>query len=204
MLFGSAALKLRYFLLTIAGFIYPSGFLFSISNAALPRLKRPIQLPLCSTHSLQFPCSDQNGTKNIAALARTNRTEGGDRDMSYASFTNSPVSTKFSVRSVAVGREVTASLGKRRLTILLIAAAATEFLLVAGAAYLAAALYQRLILLYWPESAKYIPEALLISTLNCFFPSDIGNTHKSGRSPVVPSYGTASAACSSFSSSSSR
>jgi Undecaprenyl-phosphate glucose phosphotransferase len=89
-------------------------------------------------------------------------------DMSYASFTNSPAPTKLSAHSVAVGREVSASFGKRRLTILLIAAAATEFLLVAVAAYLAALLYHRLILLHWPESATYIPEALLIAALNLF------------------------------------
>jgi hypothetical protein len=33
-------------------------------------------------------------------------------------------------------------------------------------AYFAALLYHRLILLYWPDPAKYIPEALLIATLN--------------------------------------
>jgi Undecaprenyl-phosphate glucose phosphotransferase len=83
--------------------------------------------------------------------------------MSYVSFTNSPASAKL---SVAVGREASASFGKRGLTVLLISAAATEFIFVAIAAYFAAALYQWLILLFWPESAKYIPEALLIATLN--------------------------------------
>ncbi|WP_024512604.1 undecaprenyl-phosphate glucose phosphotransferase [Bradyrhizobium sp. ARR65] len=86
--------------------------------------------------------------------------------MSYASFTNLPASTKFPTRPVAVGTELSASLGKRRLTVVLISAAAIEFLFVAIAAYFAAVLYHRVILLYWPESAKYIPEALLIATLN--------------------------------------
>ena len=45
-------------------------------------------------------------------------------------------------------------------------AAATEFVFVAIAAYLAAALYHRLILLGSPDPAKYIPEAILIATLN--------------------------------------
>jgi Undecaprenyl-phosphate glucose phosphotransferase len=88
--------------------------------------------------------------------------------MNHVSFINSPDSTKLSARSMAVDREASASFGKRRLTILLIAAVATEFLLVAVAAYLAALLYHRLILAYWPESAKYIAEALLIAGLNLF------------------------------------
>jgi len=44
-------------------------------------------------------------------------------------------------------------------------AAGTEFLLVAVAAYSAAVLYHRLILLDSPDAAKYIQESLLISTL---------------------------------------
>ena len=67
--------------------------------------------------------------------------------MSYASFTNSPASTKFPARSVAVSRAIS---GKRRLTVLLISAAVTEFLFVAIAAYFAAVLYHWLILLHWP------------------------------------------------------
>jgi Undecaprenyl-phosphate glucose phosphotransferase len=86
--------------------------------------------------------------------------------MTYASFTNLPASTKFPAHSVDVGRAIPACVAKRRLTVLLISAAATEFLVVAIAAYLAAVLYQRLILLYFPDPAKYIPEALLIATLN--------------------------------------
>src|ERR1700733_3650462 len=83
--------------------------------------------------------------------------------MSYASFTNFPASAKF---PASVGTATAARVARGRLTVLLIAAAATEFLLVAVAAYFAAALYHRLILQSWPESAKYIPEALLIASLN--------------------------------------
>jgi Undecaprenyl-phosphate glucose phosphotransferase len=87
--------------------------------------------------------------------------------MSYASFTNLPASTKFSARSVA-GSDNPASLGKRRLTVLLISAATTEFLFVAVTAYFAAVLYHRLFLMYSPDPAKYMPEALLIATLDLF------------------------------------
>jgi hypothetical protein len=52
------------------------------------------------------------------------------------------------------------------LAALLVLAAATEFLFVAVAAYFAAILYHGLILLDWPDPAKYIPESLLISTLD--------------------------------------
>src|SRR3984885_1270396 len=83
--------------------------------------------------------------------------------MSYASFTNFPASAKF---PASVGTATAARVARGRLTVLLVAAAATEFLLVAVAAYSAAALYHRLILQSWPESAKYIPEALLIASLN--------------------------------------
>jgi Undecaprenyl-phosphate glucose phosphotransferase len=83
--------------------------------------------------------------------------------MSYASFTNLPASAKF---PASVGTATAARVARGRLTVLLIAAAATEFLLVAVAAYFAAALYHRLILQSWPESAKYIPESLLIASLN--------------------------------------
>lgn len=83
--------------------------------------------------------------------------------MSYASFTNSPASTHFPAHSVAGGRAVPA--GKRgRLAALLVLAASTEFLLVAVAAYSAAVLYHRLILLDSPNAA-YIQESLLIATL---------------------------------------
>jgi Undecaprenyl-phosphate glucose phosphotransferase len=85
--------------------------------------------------------------------------------MSYASFTNLPAS-KFRAHSLDVGRTIPAIVAKRRLTVLLMSAAATEFVFVAIAAYLAAALYHRLILLGSPDPAKYIPEALLIATLN--------------------------------------
>jgi Undecaprenyl-phosphate glucose phosphotransferase len=85
--------------------------------------------------------------------------------MRHASFTNFPASTKFPVHSVDVGRAVPARVGRGRLAARLVLAAATEFLLVAVAAYFAAGLYHRLVLLYSPAPAKYIPESLLISTL---------------------------------------
>src|ERR1700722_5535780 len=83
--------------------------------------------------------------------------------MNYASFINLPASAKF---PAWVGTATAARVARGRLTVLLVAAAATEFLLVAVAAYSAAALYHRLILQSWPDAAKYIPEALLIATLN--------------------------------------
>jgi Undecaprenyl-phosphate glucose phosphotransferase len=85
--------------------------------------------------------------------------------VSYASFTNSPASTKLSAHSVAGGRAIPAGVGKSRLAALLALAASTEFLLVAVAAYSAAVLYHRLILLDPPDAAKYVQESLLISTL---------------------------------------
>ena len=84
--------------------------------------------------------------------------------MSYASFTNSPASTRLPAHSVD-WRQAVSSVGKGRLTALLVLAAGTEFLLVAVAAYSAAVLYHRLILLNSPDAAKYIQESLLISTL---------------------------------------
>ena len=75
--------------------------------------------------------------------------------MSYASFTNFSTnlqaSTKFPAHSVDVGRTVPARVGRGRLAALLALAAATEFLLVAVAAYFAAVLYHRLVLLYSPD-----------------------------------------------------
>ena len=80
--------------------------------------------------------------------------------MSYASFTNSPAPTEFPTHSVAGSSAVSA--GKRgRLTVLLVLATSTEFLLVAVAAYSAAVLYHRLILQDSPNVA-YIQESLLI------------------------------------------
>ncbi|SIO34481.1 Undecaprenyl-phosphate glucose phosphotransferase [Bradyrhizobium erythrophlei] len=84
--------------------------------------------------------------------------------MSYASFTNSPASTKLPAHSVAGGRAIPGGVGKSRLAALLALAASTEFILVAVAAYSAAVLYYRLILLDSPD-AKYVQESLLISTL---------------------------------------
>jgi putative colanic acid biosynthesis UDP-glucose lipid carrier transferase len=85
--------------------------------------------------------------------------------MSYASFTNLPASTKFPAHSVDVGRAVPERVGRCRLAVLLVLAASTEFLLVTVAAYFAAVLYHRLFLLQSLDPAKYIPESLLISTL---------------------------------------
>ncbi|MBR1282172.1 undecaprenyl-phosphate glucose phosphotransferase [Bradyrhizobium sp. AUGA SZCCT0177] len=85
--------------------------------------------------------------------------------MSYASFTNLPASTELPARSVDAGRAVPARVGRNRLAVLLVLAAATEFLLVTVAAYSAAVLYHRVVLLSPPDAAKYIQESLLISAL---------------------------------------
>lgn len=81
--------------------------------------------------------------------------------MGYASFTNSPAFTRVPAQSVADGRRG----GRSRLTALLVVAASTEFLLETVAAFFAAVLYHRQILLDSPGAAKYIQESLLISTL---------------------------------------
>lgn len=86
--------------------------------------------------------------------------------MSYASFTNWPGSTKSPAHWTSVGKAVSPNVGKRGLVALLTLAAATEFLLVAVAGYLAAMLYHRLILQHSPDPGMYIPEALLIATLD--------------------------------------
>src|ERR1700722_1755211 len=85
--------------------------------------------------------------------------------MSYASFTNLPASAKFRAHSVNGGRAVPAFVGRGRSAAVLVLAAATEFLVVAVAAYIAAVLYHRLVLLHSPDPAKYVPESLLIATL---------------------------------------
>lgn len=85
--------------------------------------------------------------------------------MSYASFTDLPATSKIPAHSAKGGTAVLARVGRGRLAALLALAAATEFLLVAIAAYFAAALYYRLGLLQWPDPAQYIAECLLISTL---------------------------------------
>ncbi|APO51386.1 undecaprenyl-phosphate glucose phosphotransferase [Bradyrhizobium diazoefficiens] len=85
--------------------------------------------------------------------------------MSYVSFTNLPASTKRPAHSVDGGRAIEEGVGRSRLTALLVLAAGTEFLLVAGAAYFAAVVYHRAVFLGSPDSARYIPESLLISTL---------------------------------------
>lgn len=81
--------------------------------------------------------------------------------MSY--ITNSPASTQLPAQLVAGSRAVPAGKGGR-LAALLVLVASTEFVLVAVAAYFAAVLYHRVILLN-PDDAKYIPESLLISTM---------------------------------------
>ncbi|KRQ97125.1 undecaprenyl-phosphate glucose phosphotransferase [Bradyrhizobium valentinum] len=95
--------------------------------------------------------------------------------MSYVSFTNSPASPHLPAHSVAGSRAVPAGKGDR-LAALLVLAASTEFLLVAVAAYSAAVIYHRLILLDSPDVA-YIQESLLISTLQLL--ASIGLRHYS-------------------------
>lgn len=89
---------------------------------------------------------------------------GWQSTMGYVA-TNLPASTKFPAHSVDVGKAVPARVGKGHLALLLVLAAATEFLLVTVAAYSAAFFYYRLGRLHSPDPAQYIPEALLISTL---------------------------------------
>jgi hypothetical protein len=64
--------------------------------------------------------------------------------VSYASFTNSPASTKVPAHSMA-GRTIPAGAGKNRMAALLALAASAQFVLVAFAAYSAAVLYHRLV-----------------------------------------------------------
>lgn len=93
---------------------------------------------------------------------------GWEYAVSFVSFTNLPASTKRSVDSTAGGRAVPVLAGKDRLTALLVLAAGTEFLLVAVAAYSAAALYHWLIVLdasQHIDASKYIQESILIATL---------------------------------------
>jgi Undecaprenyl-phosphate glucose phosphotransferase len=85
--------------------------------------------------------------------------------MSYASFTNLPGSTQLPAHLVDGRTAGSAGVGWGKLAALLVVAAGTEFLLVAFAAYFAAVIYYRLILLQWPVPAQYIPESLLISML---------------------------------------
>jgi Undecaprenyl-phosphate glucose phosphotransferase len=87
--------------------------------------------------------------------------------MSYASFTNLPGTTQLPAHSVDGRTAVPAGVGWGKLaSALLVLAAGAEFLLVALAAYFAAVIYYRLVLLHWPDPAQYIPESLLISTLH--------------------------------------
>ncbi|WOH67870.1 undecaprenyl-phosphate glucose phosphotransferase [Bradyrhizobium sp. BWA-3-5] len=83
--------------------------------------------------------------------------------MSYTSFTNFPGSAP--VDSVNGIRAVLAGAGRGRLAVLLVLVASSEFLFVAVAAYFAATVYYRLVLLQPPDPGQYVPECLLISTL---------------------------------------
>lgn len=87
---------------------------------------------------------------------------GNDWERLVSYVANSPASTQFPAHLVA-GRTAVSAGKRRRLAVLLVFAASTEFLLVAVAAYSAAVLYHRLILLDSPNVA-YIQESLLIST----------------------------------------
>lgn len=88
--------------------------------------------------------------------------------MSYASFTGSPAA-KLLAHSRAGGGTTAAGTGKSRLAALLALAAGTEFLLVAVAAYSAAALYHQVTFLDSPDAARYIQESLLISAMQLLF-----------------------------------
>src|SRR3984885_6911822 len=85
--------------------------------------------------------------------------------MSYASFTNLPAAAKFRANSLNSGRAIPAFAGRGRSAAVLVLAAAAEFLGVAAAAFFAAVLYHRLVLLQPPDPAKYVTESLLIATL---------------------------------------
>lgn len=61
------------------------------------------------------------------------------------------------------------------MAVLSILAAATEFLFVAVASYFAAVDYHRLVLTDSPDPSKYIPESLLISTLNLLVSIGLGH-----------------------------
>ncbi|MFK4722742.1 Undecaprenyl-phosphate glucose phosphotransferase [Bradyrhizobium niftali] len=84
--------------------------------------------------------------------------------MSYA-FSNSPAPAKRQAHFVAGSRAVAAGTGKNRLAALLVLAASAELVLVAIAAYSAAVLYHRLVLLDAPDASKYIQQSIFISTL---------------------------------------
>lgn len=85
--------------------------------------------------------------------------------MDFALFTSSPASAKRPAHSVASGKAASADIGKRRLVGLLALMAGTEFILVTVAAYSAAMLYHRLVLVNDPDAPKYIQESILIATL---------------------------------------
>lgn len=97
--------------------------------------------------------------------------------MSYVSSTNLSAVRKFRAHSVDVAADTgrtSAAPGRGRLAALLVLAAATEFLLVALAAYFAAVLYHQFIMLQGSAPAKYVPESLLIATLNLLVAVGVG------------------------------
>jgi putative colanic acid biosynthesis UDP-glucose lipid carrier transferase len=94
--------------------------------------------------------------------------------MRYASFTNLPDVRRFPAHSVDDSTAVPACAGRGRLAALLVLAASTEFLLVGLAAYFGAVLYHQLILHDSPDPALYIPESLLISTLQLLVSIGLG------------------------------
>ena len=134
-------------------------------SPALPRLNRAPWLPL-----MLYPfIANSRAVTRMLLVAGPGGVTGWhwwQSDMSYASFSNLPASPKFPTHPVDVGSAVPARDGRGRLAALLVLAAAAEFLLVAVAAYFAAELYHGLFLLYSPDLAKYVPESLLISSLN--------------------------------------
>lgn len=94
--------------------------------------------------------------------------------MRYASFTNLPAVRRFPAHSVDDSTAVPACGRRGRLAALLVLAASAEFLLVGIAAHFAAILYFRLILQDSPDPAQYIPESLLISTLQLLVSIGLG------------------------------
>lgn len=123
--------------------------------------------------------------------------------MNYASFTKLPAPTNVPA-PVDGGRAIDGGVGRGRLTALLVLAAGTEFLLVAIAAYFAALLYHRLVLLQPPDSAKYIQESFLISTLELAVSIGLRQYSQILTQPATSSYGAVRAAFSSYSHSSSQ
>lgn len=121
----------------------------SIDHRSYPLFSRPIRI--ANFHAVTRTVLNQPKWRVIGWLTAT----------TYASFTNLPASTRLQAHSFDDGRANAGGVGRSRLTALLSVAAGTEFLLVAGAAYFAAVLYHRVVLLEAPDSARYILESLL-------------------------------------------